>query len=212
MSTISADKVRHNGTVFVVDDDRSVRNALTRLLRSAGMEVECFSNAVDFLASERRDHPAALLLDIQMPGLSGLELQQRLQDRDPAIVFITAHGTVPRSVQAMKMGAVDFLQKPFEDEDLLAAIRQAIDRDFRRQQAQAELAVLKNRYATLTPREREVFELVVTGRLNKQIASRLGTSEKTVKVHRGRVMRKMQADSLADLVRMSERLSASTTA
>ena len=196
----------------MVDDDRSIRKALTRLLRSAGLKVESFSNAMDFLASERHDHPAALLLDIQMPGLSGLELQQKLRDRDPAIVFITGHGTVPRSVQAMKMGAVDFLQKPFEDKDLLTAIRQALDKDSRRQQAQTELAVLGNRYATLTPREREVFELVVAGRLNKQIASRLGTSEKTVKVHRGRVMRKMRADSLADLVRMSERLSASTAA
>lgn len=212
MSTTSADGDRHRGTVFVVDDDRSIRKALTRLLRSAGLKVESFSNAMDFLASERHDHPAALLLDIQMPGLSGLELQQKLRDRDPAIVFITGHGTVPRSVQAMKMGAVDFLQKPFEDKDLLTAIRQALDKDSRRQQAQTELAVLGNRYATLTPREREVFELVVAGRLNKQIASRLGTSEKTVKVHRGRVMRKMRADSLADLVRMSERLSASTAA
>lgn len=212
MSTTSADGDRHRGTVFVVDDDRSIRRALTRLLRSAGLKVESFSNAMDFLASERHDHPAALLLDIQMPGLSGLELQQKLRDRDPAIVFITGHGTVPRSVQAMKMGAVDFLQKPFEDKDLLTAIRQALDKDSRRQQAQTELAVLGNRYATLTPREREVFELVVAGRLNKQIASRLGTSEKTVKVHRGRVMRKMRADSLADLVRMSERLSASTAA
>ena len=211
MSTTSADGDRHRGTVFVVDDDRSIRRALTRLLRSAGLKVESFSNAMDFLASERHDHPAALLLDIQMPGLSGLELQQKLRDRDPAIVFITGHGTVPRSVQAMKMGAVDFLQKPFEDKDLLTAIRQALDKDSRRQQAQTELAVLGNRYATLTPREREVFELVVAGRLNKQIASRLGTSEKTVKVHRGRVMRKMQAASLADLVRMSERLSAPTT-
>ena len=208
MSTTSADGDRHRGTVFVVDDDRSIRRALTRLLRSAGLKVESFSNAMDFLASERHDHPAALLLDIQMPGLSGLELQQKLRDRDPAIVFITGHGTVPRSVQAMKMGAVDFLQKPFEDKDLLTAIRQALDKDSRRQQAQTELAVLGNRYATLTPREREVFELVVAGRLNKQIASRLGTSEKTVKVHRGRVMRKMRAD----LVRMSERLSASTAA
>ena len=212
MSTTSTDGDRHRGTVFVVDDDRSIRKALTRLLRSAGLKVESFSNAMDFLASESHDHPAALLLDIQMPGLSGLELQQKLRDRDPAIVFITGHGTVPRSVQAMKMGAVDFLQKPFEDKDLLTAIRQALDKDSRRQQAQTELAVLGNRYATLTPREREVFELVVAGRLNKQIASRLGTSEKTVKVHRGRVMRKMRADSLADLVRMSERLSASTAA
>ena len=212
MSTTSTDGDRHRGTVFVVDDDRSIRKALTRLLRSAGLKVESFSNAMDFLASERHDYPAALLLDIQMPGLSGLELQQKLRDRDPAIVFITGHGTVPRSVQAMKMGAVDFLQKPFEDKDLLTAIRQALDKDSRRQQAQTELAVLGNRFATLTPREREVFELVVAGRLNKQIASRLGTSEKTVKVHRGRVMRKMPADSLADLVRMSERLSASTAA
>ena len=127
MSTTSADGDRHRGTVFVVDDDRSIRKALTRLLRSAGLKVESFSNAMDFLASERHDHPAALLLDIQMPGLSGLELQQKLRDRDPAIVFITGHGTVPRSVQAMKMGAVDFLQKPFEDKDLLTAIRQALD-------------------------------------------------------------------------------------
>lgn len=214
MSTSIEAEDRHRATVFVVDDDPSVRKALTRLLRSAGMEVASYSSATDFLASEHPDHPACLLLDIEMPGLSGLELQEELNRRnlEPAIVFITGHGTVPRSVRAMKMGAVDFLQKPFDDEDLLAAIRKAVDTDSRRQQARAELVVLRERQATLTPREREVFELVVTGLLNKQIASRLGTSEKTVKVHRGRVMRKMQADSLADLVRMSERLSASTAA
>ena len=214
MSTSIEAEDRHRATVFLVDDDPSVCKALTRLLRSAGMEVASYSSATDFLASEHPDHPACLLLDIEMPGLSGLELQEELNRRnlEPAIVFMTGHGTVPRSVRAMKMGAVDFLQKPFDDEDLLAAIRQAIDTDSRRQQARAELVVLRERQATLTAREREVFELVVTGLLNKQIASRLGTSEKTIKVHRGRVMRKMQADSVADLVRMSERLSASTAA
>jgi FixJ family two-component response regulator len=198
--------------VYVVDDDPSVRKALTRFLESAGMEVSSYPCAADFLASEHSDRPACLLLDIEMPGLSGLELQEELRHRDlaPAIVFISGHGTVPRSVRALKMGAVDFLQKPFDDEQLLAAIRQAIDKDSRSKQLLIERATLGSRYVTLTSREQEVMDLVVTGLLNKQIAGRLGTSEKTVKVHRGRVMRKMQADSLPDLVRMAERLRAST--
>lgn len=208
MPTSGAIDESQQGSVFVVDDDPSIRKALTRLLGSVGMTVKSFSTADEFLASGHDDRPACLLLDIEMPGLTGLELQDQLHARDlhPAIVFITGRGTVPQSVQAMKKGAVDFLQKPFEGEDLLAAIRRALARDTATKQAHKELQVLKGRRQTLTPRELEVFELVVRGLLNKQIAGRLGTSEKTVKVHRGRVMRKMGADSLADLVRMSERL------
>jgi len=208
MPTSAATQGSDQGSVFVVDDDPSVRKALTRLLGSVGMAVESFSTADEFLASGRDDSPACLLLDIEMPGLTGLELQDELHARnlDPAIVFMTGHGTVPRSVQAMKKGAVDFLQKPFEEENLLAAIRQALAKDTANKQAARELQVLEDRRQTLTSRELEVFELVVLGLLNKQIAGRLGTSEKTIKVHRGRVMRKMKADSLADLVRMSERL------
>lgn len=203
----TADQYRQ--TVYLVDDDSSVRKALTRLLTSAGLEVTTYSSATDFLASEHADHPTCLLLDIEMPGLSGLELQEELrkQDLDPPIVFLTGHGTVKRSVRAMKQGAIDFLQKPFDDEELFTVVRQALAKDARRRRLRAETALIRRRYARLTPRECEVFELVVTGLLNKQIAGRLGTSEKTVKVHRGRVMRKMEAESLADLVRMSERLS-----
>jgi len=194
--------------VFVVDDDASLRHALTNLLRSVGLRVETFGSAREFLDSPRPDAPGCLVLDVRLPGLSGLDLQRELTaaQLDVPIIFITGYGDIPMTVQAMKAGAVEFLTKPFRDQDLLDAIQHALERDRVAWHRRAALAALRQRYALLTPREREVMRRVVAGLLNKQVAAELGTSEIMVKVHRGQVMRKMQAASVADLVRMATHL------
>ena len=196
-----------DAVVFVVDDDPSVRSALKRLIKSVGLKVTTFTSAQEFLDHDHPDTPSCLVLDIRMPGLSGLELQDQMAalGLNMPIIFITGHGSVPISVRAMKEGAVDFLEKPFDDQTLLDAIHQAIEKDKQVKREQTELREIKQRVASLTPREYEVFSLVITGMLNKQIAFELGTSEKTIKVHRARVMQKMHAESLANLVRLAEK-------
>jgi FixJ family two-component response regulator len=196
-------------TVFLVDDDASVRRALARLIRSAGHEVQTFAAAREFLDRKPdADGPACLALDVRMPGLSGIDLQRELQNtnRNLPIIFITGHGDIPMSVRAMKAGAVDFLPKPVQAKDLLGAIKQALARAVHDRAERNERETIQGRVEKLTPRERQVMTLVVKGFLNKQIASELGTVEKTIKVHRARVMKKMQVESLAELVRLAEKM------
>ena len=194
--------------IAVVDDDLSAREGLSSLIRSAGLQVEVFASAQEFLARPGAEAPSCLVLDLQLPGLSGLDLQTRMAEvgLDIPIVFLTGHGNIPASVQAMKAGAVEFLTKPFDEQELLQAIQEAIERDRRTRQQHEEMRGLRGRYESLTAREQQVMQQVVSGLLNKQIAAELQITEDTVKFHRGHIMRKMRADSLADLVRMAENL------
>ena len=194
--------------VYVVDDDSSVREAIKSLIRSVGLRVETFGTAQGFLKSARPDAPGCVVLDVRLPGLSGLDLQRELAANgiNLPVIFITGHGDIPMSVRAMKAGALEFLTKPFRDQDLLDAIQQALERDRGARQQRLETAELRERFDSLTAREREVMGLVVSGLLNKQIAGELGTSEVTIKIHRSQVMKKMGAGSLAELVRMTEKL------
>lgn len=193
--------------VFIVDDDARLREALSELLDSHGMRAAAFGSAGEYIRAEKADVPACLILDVELPDINGLELQRQIAQGDhPPIVFITGHGDIPSSVQAIKHGAVDFLTKPFSDDDLMAAVQAAISEDRRRRSARAELSRLRQRYLELTPREREVLPLVVSGLLNKQAAAELGISEVTLEIHRRNVMQKMAVSSFADLVRVAERL------
>ena len=194
--------------VFVVDDDPSVRRAIKRLVESVGLRVELFGSATEFMASDRPDVASCLITDIRLPGISGLDFHRELVKANHEIptIFITAHGDIPMTVRAMKAGAVEFLTKPFRDQDLLDAIQVALERACARRQRQAETAILRERLESLTPREREVLPLVVSGLLNKQVAAEIGTTEATVKVHRSQLMKKMGADSLPELVRMSQKI------
>ena len=195
-------------TVFVVDDDSSLRRAIKRLVESVGVQVELFGSAHEFLQAKRPDAPSCLVLDIRLPGISGLEFQRELAYANihTPIIFITAHGDIPMTVRAMKAGAVEFLTKPFRDQDLLDAVRIALERDRARREQDKEVMILQQRFDSLTSREQEVISMVVSGMLNKQIADQLGTAESTVKVQRSRAIEKMHAESLVDLIRMIEKL------
>jgi FixJ family two-component response regulator len=195
-------------TVFIVDDDGGLRQAIHDLVESVGLRAESFASGEDFLRAKRVNRPSCLVLDVRLPQMSGLDFQKRLTEKgiQIPIIFITAHGDIPMSVRALKSGAVEFLTKPFRDQDLLDAIHQALERDRGAQEQQTEIRHLQERMETLTAREHEVMNLVVSGMLNKQISSQIGISEATVKIHRGNVMRKMQAGSVVDLVRMADKL------
>jgi FixJ family two-component response regulator len=199
-------------TVFIVDDDRGMRQAIQDLVESVGLRAEAFATGQDFLRKQLTDNPSCLVLDVRLPQMSGLDFQRQLAEAGVQIpiIFITAHGDIPMSVRALKSGAVEFLTKPFRDQDLLDAIQQALQRDNAVREQQTEIHQLKQRYQSLTVREREVMTLVASGLLNKQIASEIGASEATVKIHRGRVMEKMEAGSLPELVRMADKLKLST--
>jgi FixJ family two-component response regulator len=202
-----------NSIVFVVDDDSSVREALTDLLASVGLLVEAFKSAREFLEYKRPDAPACLVLDVRLPDLSGLDLQRELirTEAPIPIIFITGHGDIPMSVRAIKEGAVEFLTKPFRDQDLLDAVRHAIETDRAERKERARVTEVRRRYQSLTKREREVMKLVVSGLLNKQIAAEFGSSEVTIKIHRGQVMRKMRAQSIVELVHMAEKIGITST-